>query len=76
MNIKRNEYSFQTNNVKTNQLSTHTTHYPNLKFNWVDDENTFSCYSGKWKKQEKYKASSNSDKLVIFEPLIYIVLTD
>lgn len=76
LQIERNQFEVDLKDATGKNSQKYIMYYPDFKYNWVDDENTFSFRDGKWIKQQKYKYKGGSNDLAIFEPQFYIVLTD
>jgi hypothetical protein len=74
--IEKNKVEKTITDTNTNQTKIQKTYYPFMLYNYVQREFIFTFFGGKWNKQTKQDVNNPSDKMMVYEPAINLVLTN
>jgi hypothetical protein len=74
--IEKNKLEKTITDLNTNQTKIQKTYYPFVLYNYVQREFIYTFFGGKWHKQTKENVNNPSEKLMVYEPSINLVLTN
>ena len=74
--IEKNKLEKTVTDLNTNQTKIQKTYYPLMLYNYVQRDFTYTFFGGKWNKQTKQDISNPSDKMMVYEPSINLILTN
>jgi len=74
--IEKNKLEKTIIDLNTNQTKIQKTYYPFVLYNYVQREFIFTFFGGKWNKQTKQDINNPSEKMMVYEPSINLVLTN
>ncbi|WP_293874305.1 carboxypeptidase-like regulatory domain-containing protein [Flavobacterium sp.] len=74
--IEKNKLEKTIIDSNTNTTILQKTYYPFMLYNYVHREFIFTFYGGKWNKQTKQDINNPSDKMMVYEPAINLILTN
>ncbi len=74
--IEKNKVEKTTIDLITNKPKTQKTYYPFCMYNHVERESLFTFSGGKWNKQTKENSNGSSNKIMVFEPAINLILSN
>ena len=74
--IENNKIEKNLIDLNTNKTQLIKTYYPFVLYNFVEREFSFTFSGGKWIKQSKLKKEDLSQKIMIYEPAINLILTN
>lgn len=74
--IEKNKLEKTITDTNTNESKIIKTYYPFMLYNFVQREFIFTYFGGKWNKQTKQDINNPSDKMMVYEPAINLVLTN
>jgi hypothetical protein len=74
--IEKNKLEKTITDLNTNTTQVQKIYYPFVLYNFVERPFSFTFYGGKWNKIAKDTANNPSDKLMIYEPVINLILTN
>lgn len=74
--IENNKIEKTIIDLNTNKTQLIKTYYPFVLYNFVEREFSFTFSGGKWIRQTKQEKDDSSNKLMIYEPAINLILTN
>ena len=74
--IEKNKLEKTTTDPNTNTTQTQRTYFPFVLYNSVARDFLFAYSGGKWIKQSKQNLDNPSEKTLIYEPAINLILTN
>lgn len=74
--IEKNKMETTITDYNTNTTRTKITYFPFVLYNYVEKEFLYTFSGGKWNRQTKETNSKPSDKMMINEPAINLILTN
>ena len=74
--IEKNKLEKTITDLNTNTTQVQKIYYPFVLYNFVGRPFSFTFYGGKWNKIAKDKSNNPSDKLMIYEPVINLILSN
>jgi hypothetical protein len=74
--IEKNKVEKTITDLNTNKTKIQKTYYPFVLYNYVQREFIYTFFGGKWHKQTKENINNPSEKLMVYEPSINLVLTN
>ncbi|MCX6172873.1 MAG: carboxypeptidase-like regulatory domain-containing protein [Flavobacterium sp.] len=74
--IEKNKVEKTITDLNTNQTKIQKTYYPFILYNYVQREFIYTFFGGKWHKQIKENVNNPSEKMMVYEPSINLVLTN
>ncbi len=74
--IEKNKVEKTITDFNTNQTKIQKTYYPFMLYNYVQREFIYTFFGGKWNKQTKDDVNNPSEKMMVYEPAINLVLTN
>jgi len=74
--IEKNKVEKTITDFNTNKTKIQKTYYPFVLYNYVQREFIYTFFGGKWHKQTKENVNNPSEKLMVYEPSINLVLTN
>ena len=74
--IERNKKEKTITDSNTGKTIIQRIYYPFVLYNYVDRESLFTFYGGKWNKQSKQSENGKTEIMKVFEPAIYLTLTN
>ena len=74
--IEKNKIETTITDFNTNKTRTQKTYFPFVLYNYVEKEFLYTFSGGKWNRQSKETNSKVSDKMMINEPAINLILTN
>jgi hypothetical protein len=60
----------------TNTIQTKITYYPFVLYNYVEKEYLYTFSGGKWSRQTNQNDQNSTNKIMIYEPAINLILTN
>ncbi len=74
--IEKNKVEKTITDLNTNLTKIQKTYYPFILYNYVQREFIYTFFGGKWHKQIKENVNNPSEKMMVYEPSINLVLTN
>jgi hypothetical protein len=74
--IEKNKLEKTVTDLNTNQTRIQKTYYPFMLYNYVQREFIYTFFGGKWNKQTKQDVNNPSEKMMVYEPSINLILTN
>lgn len=74
--IEKNKVEKTVTDLNTNQTKIQKTFYPFMLYNYVQRDFIYNFFGGKWNKQTKQDINNPSEKMMVYEPAINLVLTN
>ena len=74
--IEKNKLEKTVSDLNTNQTKIQKTYYPFMLYNYVQRDFIYTFFGGKWNKQTKQDINNPSDKMMVYEPSINLILTN
>ena len=74
--IEKNKVEKTITDLNTNQTKIQKTYYPFILYNYVQREFIYTFFGGKWHKQIKENVNNPSEKMMVYEPSINLLLTN
>lgn len=74
--IEKNKIETTITDFNTNTTRIQKTYFPFVLYNYVEKEFLYTFSGGKWNRQSKETNSKSSDKMMINEPAINLILTN
>jgi hypothetical protein len=74
--VEKNKSEKTTTDFNTNTTKTQTTYYPFVLYNYVERDVVFAFANGKWNKKTKNDLGDLSKKMMIYEPVINLTLSN
>lgn len=74
--IERNKLEKTITDAKTNKTQIQKTYFPFVMYNFVERDFLYTFSGGKWNKQTKQTSGNVSDKMMVYEPAINLILTN
>ena len=74
--IEKNKLEKTVTDLNTNQTRIQKTYYPFMLYNYVQREFIYTFFGGKWDKQTKQDVNNPSEKMMVYEPSINLILTN
>ena len=74
--IEKNKVEKTVTDLNTNQTKIQKTFYPFMLYNYVQRDFIYNFFGGKWNKQTKLDINNPSEKMMVYEPAINLVLTN
>ena len=74
--IDRNKVEKTITDFTTKQTKIQKTYYPFILYNFVHRDFIYAFFGGKWNKQTKQDINNPSEKMMVYEPAINLVLTN
>lgn len=74
--IEKNKLEKTTTDFNTNTTKTQTNYYPFVLYNYVERDIVFMYVNGKWDKKTKNDSADLTKKMMIYEPVINLTLSN
>ncbi|MGV3697725.1 carboxypeptidase-like regulatory domain-containing protein [Flavobacterium sp.] len=74
--IEKNKLEREVRDSNTNTTTIQKTYFPFVLYNYVAKEAIYIFSKGKWNKQTKDDVSNPSEKMMVYEPAINLILTN
>jgi hypothetical protein len=74
--IEKNKLEKEVTDSNTKTKTIQKTYFPFVLYNYVEREFIYTFIKGKWNKQTKQDISNPSDKMMVYEPAINLILTN
>lgn len=74
--IERNKLEKEVTDSNTKMTTIQKTYFPYMLYNYVEREFVYTFSGGKWNKQTKEDINNPSDKMMVYEPSINLILTN
>ena len=74
--IEKNKVEKTITDLNTNLTKIQKTYYPFILYNYAQREFIYTFFGGKWHKQIKENVNNLSEKMMVYEPSINLVLTN
>jgi len=74
--IDKNKLEKTVVDLNTNGTKIQKTYYPFMLYNYVQRDFTYTFFGGKWNKQTKQDVNNPSEKMMVYEPSINLILTN
>ncbi|WP_333599011.1 carboxypeptidase-like regulatory domain-containing protein [Flavobacterium sp.] len=74
--IEKNKVENTITDYNSNTTRVEKTYYPFVLYNFVPSDYYYTYYGGKWNRETKPANGSSTEKMMIYEPAINIVLTN
>ena len=74
--IEKNKLEKTVADLNTNEIKIQKTYYPFMLYNYVQRDFIYTFFGGKWNKQIKKDVNNPSEKMMVYEPSINLILTN
>lgn len=74
--IEKNKLEKTITDAKTNKTQIQKTYFPFVMYNFVERDFLYTFSGGKWNRQTKHSNNDSSDKMMVYEPAINLILTN
>jgi hypothetical protein len=74
--IERNKLEREVSDPNTKTRTIQKTYFPYVLYNYVEREFAYTFTKGKWNRQTKENLNNPSDKMMVYEPAINLILTN
>ena len=76
LTIEKNKLEKIITDSKTNTTKIQKTYFPFVMYNFVERAFLYTFSGGKWNRQTKHNDSDSSNKIMVYEPAINLILTN
>lgn len=74
--IEKNKLEKTITDFNTNKTQIQKTYYPFVLYSYVEREFLYTFSGGKWDRQTNYNKTDSSHKIMVYEPMINLILTN